>query len=411
MTESKEHDAALAVVAVTNYSVFPLGMAASNRLLLIGRALTEAGCDFRVLEVYACQPANGIAVPPRGKTCGIEYEYTGGRTRRGASFATRRWLELRGSLGLLLRLRELRREGKCDVIYLYRHGLRLSNALCVAFARSAGIPIALELNESPARLRDATPQPFKEVSPLWGGVGAIAISRFLVEWIQAEGLRLGRRIVTCHTPILCDMAEQSDSQVLPDSRTVTISCASEYFQTIAFALEAMKHVWRARPDFRVVVTGAHHPELYSKTLKDDTTGESLQEKVLFSGYLSRAALLRQYSASAALLIPLFDDEISRARFPTKVAEYLASGRPVVTTSVGEVSHYLTDRVTAYLGPPGCPKAYGAKILEVLSHPAEALLVGEAGRCVAMQHFHYANHSRALRAFFSEVSLNSQKHRL
>jgi len=60
---------------------------------------------------------------------------------------------------------------------------------------------------------------------------------------------------------------------------------------------------------------------------------------------------------------LFDDERSIARFPTKIGEYLAAARPVVTSSIGEVARYLEDATTAYLAAPGDAPAFGRKIVE------------------------------------------------
>jgi len=47
-----------------------------------------------------------------------------------------------------------------------------------------------------------------------------------------------------------------------------------------------------------------------------------------AGFVPRPELLRLYRQSSLLLAPLFDDVRSEARFPTKIAEYLGSGRPV-----------------------------------------------------------------------------------
>ena len=60
-------------------------------------------------------------------------------------------------------------------------------------------------------------------------------------------------------------------------------------------------------------------------------------------------------AAHGLLIPLFDDVRSTARFPTKIGEYLASGRPIVTTAVGEMPRYFEDGVTAFISAPDDPQ--------------------------------------------------------
>src|SRR5207302_1804391 len=74
------------------------------------------------------------------------------------------------------------------------------------------------------------------------------------------------------------------------------------------------------------------------------------------------------AGAAVLAIPLFDDVKSTARFPTKLGEYLASGRPVVTNGIGEIPRYLKDGVNAVIVPPGDARVFGQAIAEVLDHP-------------------------------------------
>ena len=53
----------------------------------------------------------------------------------------------------------------------------------------------------------------------------------------------------------------------------------------------------------------------------------------------------------ALLIPLSNSEKDKARFPTKIAEYLASARPVVSSNIGEFANYATNNKNAVLCEP------------------------------------------------------------
>lgn len=65
--------------------------------------------------------------------------------------------------------------------------------------------------------------------------------------------------------------------------------------------------------------------------------------------IPRQDLLRRYRRSSALLVSLFGDVASVARFPTRIAEYLAAARPAITVRIGEVATYLRDGETALAG--------------------------------------------------------------
>ena len=57
----------------------------------------------------------------------------------------------------------------------------------------------------------------------------------------------------------------------------------------------------------------------------------------------------KYLCNAKLLALARPDSIqAQGGFPTKLGEYLATGRPVVVTKVGEIPDYLEDGVNAFL---------------------------------------------------------------
>ena len=136
-------------------------------------------------------------------------------------------------------------------------------------------------------------------------------------------------------------------------------------------------------------------------------GEGVQHAVddgrlRICGYLERSALLAAYQHAAALLIPLQDDLRSRARFPSKVGEYLASGRPVVTTRVGEVERFLRDGDTAYIAVPDDIAAFSDKMAAVLEDPARADLIGASGRRRAEEMFSYVPQGIRLKRLIERV---------
>ena len=142
-----------------------------------------------------------------------------------------------------------------------------------------------------------------------------------------------------------------------------------YRSTIRFIFAAMKEVWITHPDCRLAVTGAAPGDPRADWLRSEVRQAEFGDRVDLVGYLSRSDLLDLYGSAHALLIPLFSDQQSRARFPTKIGEYLAAARPVVTNSIGEIPLYLTDGLDAIVCPPGDPILFGRAIADLLSDPA------------------------------------------
>ena len=85
-------------------------------------------------------------------------------------------------------------------------------------------------------------------------------------------------------------------------------------------------------------------------------------------------------------------------FPTKLGEYLLSGVPVVVTKAGEISNYLIDNKDAFLCEVNNISQIGQKLFYVHTHEAEAAIVGEKGKVVAMTKFNIATYIKELEAF-------------
>ena len=61
----------------------------------------------------------------------------------------------------------------------------------------------------------------------------------------------------------------------------------------------------------------------------------------------------QYFMDAEMLVLARPDNIqAKYGFPTKLGEYLLSGRPVVLTDVGNITDFLKDGVSAFIAKPG-----------------------------------------------------------
>ncbi|MCM1140273.1 MAG: glycosyltransferase [Muribaculum sp.] len=66
-------------------------------------------------------------------------------------------------------------------------------------------------------------------------------------------------------------------------------------------------------------------------------------------------------------------------FPTKLGEYLMSGRPVLLTKVGEIDKYFTENVHLFFVEPDNSDAYSQKLDEIMDNYKDALIVADKGR--------------------------------
>lgn len=102
--------------------------------------------------------------------------------------------------------------------------------------------------------------------------------------------------------------------------------------------------------------------------------------------LSFEALVQKYNEAGALLIPLSGAVTDTARFPQKIAEYLASGNPVITTAFGEVPHYLKNEFDALIAPGYTVQHFAEKMEWVAANPGKAEAIGKQGRATGLKYF-------------------------
>ena len=97
--------------------------------------------------------------------------------------------------------------------------------------------------------------------------------------------------------------------------------------------------------------------------------------VIVTGSLSYKQLREYIACCDVMLLPLRDSIANRGRWPSKLNDYLASGKPVVATRVGDVAS-LVEEGSCGLLTQDTPEDFASKTLEILSNPG---LLEEMGR--------------------------------
>jgi glycosyltransferase involved in cell wall biosynthesis len=265
-----------------------------------------------------------------------------------------------------------------------------------------GIPIVGNLVEAPWPLWDNCGVLKKQVSPLYGVDGALVISRFLMDWAEKESKLRGRDFPIFYLPIVVDLHEARPDFDARPQRGVVFAGAPAYDATICFAVQAMQVVWQLYPDCELLVTGTALGTPEASRLVNQINSLGPKGPVRLCGLLARSDLLALYRQASALLIPLFADVRSIARFPIKIGEYLASGRPIVTSCVGEIPAFFQDGMNACVAIAGDPLSFGERIVRLIQNPAWASEIARNGWETARQHFHYSVHGPSLLKYFEHV---------
>lgn len=385
---------ALHVVAVCCGQGFPNGMAISYRLKMAGLGLLEQGARVSLFHVGGSPFPNDAA---SGDWRGIRYRYIPPVTGRQPSAWRRRMANAGGLLGAMVAIRRLRRGGGRVVVYsagFYSWENRVLAA--------AGAPVVLDLSEWYEAWERRDPR-----RRLAGARGVVAISRGIESRVQRAAGGPGRSVPVLRVPILMDAATDAQAgpgpAFSPPYLLWTGSPHGEIWEHLAFLVRVAVRVRRSRPECRLVLMGEFRHDQKAALAEMARSGSGEDVWLTVHGFVPKDQIAAPIAGAAALLAPLPTGVRWECCFPTKLGEYLASGRPVVSSRVGEVAAYLTDGETAMVAEPGDVAGWCDRIVRLLDDSALAARIGAAGRDLARREFDYRVHSRRLYEFLDGLA--------
>jgi len=164
--------------------------------------------------------------------------------------------------------------------------------------------------------------------------------------------------------------------------------------------QAFNKVNREFPQLRLCLSGNIEERMKKKIM------ESIVNKnnVIFLGFLDEDVYFKTICSMSILCMPRNNTIQANAGFPFKLAEYFASGKPVITSRSSDVSAYVDDG-DAFIYEPGDALKIESLIRQVLNDYEAALEVGSNGKLKAQKYFDSQNVAKEFYNFL--INLNSQ----
>jgi len=119
------------------------------------------------------------------------------------------------------------------------------------------------------------------------------------------------------------------------------------------------------------------------------------------GHIPRPSLPRVHSISDVLVQPGEPGPFNDFRFPSKLPEYLASGKPVLLPNTN-IGRFLRDREECVYLSGGAPAQLASGLQSLLADPVLREKVGAGGRSFADRHLRPSQIAARLRDFYSSV---------
>lgn len=369
-------------IVIINTLPVPSGQASVNRFLGYARGLVEHG------NVVVCLSSARPLKEREGCLEGVKYINCG----KG------------GRLSLLFALRTIRQNLKTNK---YDIAIVICNSLLMLYpvhwaCKRAGTKMLMEKSEFPfVLMRDG-----QEIKKGWRKVYG--------EWWNKMVGRILDGMIVMTTPLL----DYYKTRLRPNCKMVHIPMTvdasrflipkegSEYGDYIAYCgnmtgnkdgvenlIEAFVPVEKKYPSIKLLLIGGANKPERMKELKDMVKNRGLNN-VIFYGRAPREEMPRLLTNAKMLCLARPTTTQATYGFPTKLGEYLATGNPVVVTTVGDIPRYLNDS-NSFIVKADDNSAFSNRMLEVLSDYDNALKKGARGKELALKVFNAEEQSKVL----------------
>lgn len=193
----------------------------------------------------------------------------------------------------------------------------------------------------------------------------------------------------CDTEGITPVRKTSARKLLGLPRGRIIEYMGNYHQEAPFLFRSFQEICRAREDIHLLIVG---PEFIRET--DEDTGECLEgqrvyralpekvkERIVWAGKRPYGKLSPYLSAADILLLPMENTGLEIGRWPNKLCDYLAAGRPIAVTAIGDAGRFIGDRRCGVVSPPDID-AYCRAVLGLLDNSSRLSRLGRKARAVA-----------------------------
>lgn len=124
-----------------------------------------------------------------------------------------------------------------------------------------------------------------------------------------------------------------------------------------------------------------------------------QKKVINKGVVSRELLPWYLAAADIMLLPFANKEINLGKFPNKLGDYLAAGRPIVANPTGEVKKILEKEKIGVLVSEE-PSLFAKGISGLLDKPKSMERLGQNARKVGLK-LSWVSVAKQLEGFYTK----------
>jgi glycosyltransferase involved in cell wall biosynthesis len=343
---------------------FPEGDASTNRVYAYARGFRENGTDVHVVCFR-----NSYMDTPSGNTEGIKFYHPYNRMARSKSFFQRRFDEISKYFQTITLFREFRKQEDISFILCYTKAVK-TQLFAFLISRFFGSRLILERSEHPlkdygSKVGEVVFGFLKVFMEIWFTDYIFCISDYLIDFYRHRGARESR-LFKVHSIVDNTRFRKSYDRPVKSKYICYAGSLTKLKDGVDILIHSFSRIAGKYPDISLVLVGKADTTEDEHYFRDLVTNLELNGRVVFTGKLPRNEIPAYLCNAEVLALARPRSMVADAGFPSKLTEYLAAGRPVVVTRVGEIPAYLTDNENAFLSEPDSAEAFAERLDYVLS---------------------------------------------
>ena len=316
--------------------------AAAPRVINNAKALREAGCEVRFISWGGKYRKEDLCDDGKYRVSGFEYQISGDLPIGGSlreRFLTK-FHRGQKSLNLLKTL------PPPDLIIIYNASNSFTKRM-IGYCGKRNIKLANDLNEwysnRELHVQDIVPNFINMTHTQHLVKNKIVISSYLAKYYPESNNIL--------VPPLCDLTESKWDTIVDDKRVTPFDGITLIYAGTPAKKDCLSSVVRAvcslaeeGAAIRLLILGVTK----EKFPKSRLLPKDIHENVLFLGRVSQDLVPAYYKKADFMVLLRKPDRKSMSGFPTKVAESMTAGVPVITNATSDLSKYIENGRTGFL---------------------------------------------------------------
>lgn len=379
------------VIFITN-SFFPYGQAYSQRALNLSRIFRECGYNVKIIADCTKEKRN------EGTFDGFPYLIAGDNSKKGRYFYNK--------INSVKLLKKSLETDNVKAVLISGGAYDRFNAVR-AICTKKGVPLILETCEwydvSSFKLGKADMR-FNQFThciekAFFNADAFITISRLLQEHFEKSGKPVIR------IPTVIDCGDFSYSEKTNNSKINLIHAGTavgkqhkELFREIMLAISE----YGKDSPFEYKIFGSDKSTVLENIGNDTALLDKVSDCVTIVGKIPQKEMLERYCEADFSIFVRPDRRSSHAGFPTKLAESLAAGTPVITNNTGDIGLYLKDGENGFLLKDGTQKSVKDVLDKLIQNRNSFEQMRSNARRTAQEEFSYMTYKESVNSLMKTL---------